>query len=611
VLLLNVSIITVFFVVLIILLVLAGAYFLFRIKPAAESESVSNCYENSYRYLSDAVIILNNEKKFVYLNPAAEAILGCKLRAMMGRKYQDAFSFKYLKTGRLLPEIIGGETPKSCECLLDTEMSQSYSIDLSYTPITGYAGENKSHSYLLVIKDITRQKLNELQLSNLKRYDSLTEMLKPKSFEAEVKHLLDNFHKYNSKHVLAYFSIDQFQSINDSIGYAGADSLIKTIGDVINKHIKRRIDIAGKLDGGEFVVVFRDDGLPLAIQKMKQILNAVEKCNYTSLGKQYPTTLSAGFVIIDDSTSTAARAISEAGFACKVARKHGGNQLYAYKAGNEEIRKLEGNLEWIIILKRAMQKNQFQMYAQPIQRLDEAEYNKPFYHFELLIRLFDEKGKLVPPDEFLPAAEYYSMMPKIDRWVVRNVMRQINKIPRQKPLPVFAINLSGQSLNDPRFLDFVVEEVKSSGVDPQMLCFEITEQVAVDDVSLVNQFISRLKTLGSKFSLDDFGTGVSGFSYLMSLDVDYLKIDGCFVKNIHTDEVSRSMVQSICQVGHTMDLEVIAEYVENHEIVEVLRDIGVDFGQGYHIQKPGPLADVISGFLYQGTENTLNRSSNN
>ncbi len=600
--LLNLPIASVFIVALLLLLVLAGVYILFSFKKRAEfCVPQSNCYENSYRPLSDAIIILNNEKKFVYLNPAAEEMLGCKLRSMMGRDYKDAFDFKHLVSGNFLPQIIGCNAEKTCECLLETVMNQSFSIDLKYSPFFRYENDKEDSGYLLVFRDITQQKLNESHLSSLTRHDSLTDMLNAKSFEIEIKHLIDNSHKYSSKHVLVYFSIDQFQNINDSIGYSGADNLIIALAEIIKKHVKK-FDIVGKVGGGEFAVVFRDDALPLAIKTTKAILKAVEGCNFTALGKQYPTTFSAGFVIIDGVTTSSARAITEASVACNVARKHGGNQLSAYRADNAEIKRLEGNLEWIVTLKKAIQEDLFQMYAQPIHLLDIAGYEKSFSHYELLIRLFDKNGNLIAPDEFLSAAEYYSMMPQIDRWVVKNVLGQISKMPNQHPLPVFAINLSGQSLNDPRFLDYVIEEVKTSGVNPQMLCFEITEQVAVEDLSLVNQFISSLKALGSKFSLDDFGTGVSGFSYLRALDVDYLKIDGSFVKNIDTDEVSRSMVQSISQVGHTMKLKVIAEYVENQNILDILREMGVDYGQGYHILRPGPLLEVAGHHLKSSAE---------
>ncbi len=584
---------------LVILLLLAGVYSLIKMKRQinlAENVQV-NCYEDSYRPLSDAIIILNNNNQFVYLNPAAEEMLGCKLRSMMGRVYGDAFEFKNFKTGRVLHNVIGSSVEKKCECLLATIMNQSFSVAVKYSPIRKYENGAEKTSYLIELKDITKRKAEESRISLLENYDSLTQMRKQKSFEAAIKNLIDNSYKYDLKHVLVFFSIDQFQNINESIGYSGADNLIKTIAETIKKYLKKGVDIVGRVGASEFSVVFRNDSLPAAVRTIEVILKAVENCNFTLLGREYPTTMSAGFVIIGDEVISPTKAISDASVACSVARKHGGNLLYAYKSENAEIKKLEGNLEWVGVLKKAMKENLFQMFAQPIHCLTEDEYKKPYSHYELLIRLFDAKGKPIAPYEFLSAAEYYSMMPAVDRWVVRNSLEQISKIPFQKPLPVFAINLSGQSLNDPRFLQYVLDEVENSGVNPEMLCFEITEQVAVEDISLVNQFIASLKSVGSQFSLDDFGTGISSYEYLRSLDVDYLKIDGGFVKNIDSDEVARSMVQSISQVGHTMGLKIIAEYVENEKILKILREMGVDYGQGYYILKPGPLNEVARHHL--------------
>lgn len=589
--------------VLVILLALVGLFVAMRIRWGSgfyrlEKPSQSSCYDDSYRPLIDAVIVLNSNKQFAYMNPSAEEMLGCKIRSVMGKPYEEVFLFMHFDArksdvgknkGRVMLNVIDSQAENACECSLAPIMKQSsISVSVKSTPILNYDDSDKS-SFLVVLRDITRQKADKSKMSLLENVDNLTGMRHPKSFEAAVKYLIENSHKYNSRRVLVFFSIDQFQDINDSIGYSGSDNLIKAISGEINKHIRQGIDIVGRVTGGEFAVVFLDHSLPAAIRTIEHILKAVENCNFTSLGREYPTTMSAGFVIVAQDTTSPARAISEASVACSVARKRGGNILYAYKAENAEIKKLEGNLEWIMILKKAMQEDLFQMYAQPIHALAAKEYVKNFSHYELLIRLFDRKGNPISPFEFLSAAEYYSMMPAIDRWVVRNSLKQISKIPDQKPLPVFAINLSGQSLNDPRFLEYVIDEVKSSNVDPKMLCFEITEQVALDDMSLVNQFVARLRLLGSQFSLDDFGTGMSSYSYLQSLDLDYLKIDGSFVKNMDSDDVSRMMVQSISQVGQSMGLKIIAEYVENEAILEILRDMGVDYGQGYHILKPGPL----------------------
>ncbi|HIO97134.1 MAG TPA: EAL domain-containing protein [Leucothrix sp.] len=559
-----------------------------------------NCHEDAYKLLPEAIVILNANNRFVYLNPAAEKMLSCKLRSVMGKSQDTIFEFLHLKTSKVLQGVLVGGKGKQeneRECLLQTKMNQTFPVKLNLIPLIVVNDSNEESHTLLVLKNIAEKKALQSKLSDLENYDGLTRMLNRRSFEASVKQLIDTAHKHNASHVLVYFSIDQFQVLNDTIGHAGGDSLITGVSNIVKDYINKSTDILGRMGGSTFSVVYRDQKLTGCIKDIESIINEVSEHKFMSAGKQYPVTVSAGFIIVDSQSTSPLRVISEATRACNLASKGGGNRLSAYIAENDKLQEQEGNLEWVMVLKNAIQNNLFEMYAQPIHKLEPEEYKKPFSHYELLIRLFDKDGNFISPDEFISAAEYYSMMPAIDRWVVHNVLQQLSKIPKQTPLPVFAINLSGQSLNDSRFLDYVFEEIKRSGVDPQMLCFEITEQVAVEDITLVNNFIAGLKELGSSFSLDDFGTGMSSYGFLRSLDVDYLKIDGSFVKHIATDEIAKAMVQSINQVGHTMNLKVIAEYVENAEIVASLQEMGIDYGQGYHISKPKPLKDMIKPHL--------------
>jgi len=558
--------------------------------------SGSDCYEEAYKLLPEVVLILNSQSKITYLNPVAEEMLGCKLRSVMGRDYRNVISLKNSKTNRTLHDALNNELmatreAKVQEYLLQTPNNQNFPVQLKLVAIQ--KNEESEIYSLLVLKNISELKGLESRLSILDTYDNLTGVLNRKSFDGEVKQLIESTHKHDSSHILSYFSIDQFQEINDSIGHSGSDALIKGIVKIIKENITETLDIVARVGGSEFCIVFCERKLASAVTSIESILKQVSNHEFISRGRQYPVSMSAGFVVINNKSTSSARALSEANRACNLASKRGGDRLCSYRSDDKEIQKLEGNFEWVLTLKKAIQENRFVMYAQPIHLLETNEYRKPYSHYELLLRLNDEQGNPISPDEFISAAEYYSMMPAIDRWVIQNVFKKISMVSNQEPLPVFAVNLSGQSLNDSVFLDFVLSEMKSSGVNPRMLCFEITEQVAVDDISLVNNFISKLKTLGSSFSLDDFGTGVSSFAYLKSLDVDYLKIDGSFVKNIATDKVSLGMVQSISQIGHTMNLKIIAEYVENKEILDILSEMGVDYGQGYHISRPGPLGAVI------------------
>jgi len=589
---------TIIFIALLLLGLVAVALFaysLFKKKKKETPDNSDHFQENAYKLLPEPIVILSNQNQITYLNLEAENMLDCKLRSVMGKPSSSVFRLLHRETRRAIQGILDDHNSSGSvkrECLLSTEDNQTYSIELNLINKNNHQ-DSSLNKKILGLKNITERKALESKLSNIETYDVLTRMLKKKSFDAEVKQLIDSAHKHNASHVLAYFSIDQFQVINDSIGYASGDNLIESMAEQVKNHVVKEIDIVGRMGRNEFAVVFCDRRLPHAIKSIQNILNSVSEYDFMSRGQKYAVTMSAGFVVVDVNTTSSTRAITEANIACNLASKHGGNRLFAYQADNADIQKLEGSLEWVIILKKALQENRFKMHAQAIHPLKLEEYKKPFHHYELLLRLTDERGNQISPDEFIAGAEYYSMMPTLDRWVIKNALMNISSIPEQTPLPVFAINLSGQSLNDPEFLSFVKAELRSSGANPAMLCFEITEQVAVEDLDSINDFMASLKALGCKFSLDDFGTGVSSFGYLRSLDVDYLKIDGSFVKHIVNDDVARTMVQSINQVGHTMNLQIIAEYVENEKIVEILRDIGVDYGQGYEIAKPKPLEDII------------------
>ena len=337
--------------------------------------------------------------------------------------------------------------------------------------------------------------------------------------------------------------------------------------------------------------------LVTAAKKMKAIRNVVADFQFNWNTRIFPVSMSGGFVVLKKDSNSSAKAMTESDIACRMARNHGGNRVVAYVADNIEMKQEQSNMEGVWNLKKAFKDNSFELFAQPIHPLGKGKFNLPFHHYELLIRMIGEDGKFVSPDEFIPVAEYFSMMPQLDRWVVHEAFSHISKVGYSELLPVFAINLSGQSLDEASFLDFVLSEIEAANVDPRMLCFEITEAVAVNDLTLATKFISTLRNLGSSFSLDDFGTGVSSYGYLTSLDVDYLKIDGIFVKDLMRDPIARNIVESVTQVGKSMSLKIIAEYVEDDKIIALLTKMGVDYGQGYGISKPRPLKEMIQPHL--------------
>jgi diguanylate cyclase (GGDEF)-like protein len=428
----------------------------------------------------------------------------------------------------------------------------------------------------------------------METHDTLTRLLNRRSFEYHLRVALNEARYQETRHVFCHLSLDQHRLINDSMGHNAGDALIVHIAEIVKQQLKAKDHYIMRLASNQFGILLKACIPSEGLRLMEHIRANIEDYEFVWGDVGHEVTVSIGFVLIFKHSSNTSRVYSAADAACRVAREKGGNQIQVYRPDDVNIQKQWGHIRWAGRVKQAFKDNNFRLFAQPIHRLEEKEYAKPYSHYEVLIRLYNEKGEQVSPQEFIPAAEYYSMMPQLDKWVIKEVLRFLKQITQKIPLPVFSVNLSGQSLDEEGFLKYVLNEIKAAEIRPQMLCFEITETAAITNLALASEFIATLKALGCSFALDDFGTGMSSFEYLKNLSVDYLKIDGSFVKDILLDDVQRTMVQSMNQVGHMMGVETIAEYVENEEIINVLREIGLDYGQGYGISRPMPLEEAVS-----------------
>lgn len=591
---------------------LLAVFFLFLKKQKRSSSSGSICSEQLaikegiLKMVPNPVVLLTGQYSLVYLNPAAEKLLDSPLRRNLGKPVSNLFQLFNTKTELPIKDYLDlGTTSSSVNqsklihCIVKYQQSINAWMNVTVQAIELHEDPMKSQ-YAIFLEDVTATRAVESQLNYMERHDSQTGLLNRKAFEAVLKASIDDAKKHGSSHVFMTLSIDQFKTINDTVGYAAGDSLITKVVSVLKQTVAREGDnIGGRLAGNDFGVLFKESTLFSAANKMKIIREEISAFQFNWNTRTFPVTLSGGFVVIKKDTSSAARVLTESDIACRTARNHGGNRVIAYRAESAEMRQEQSNMEGVWNLKKAFKNNSFELFAQPIHPLKESQFAKPFSHYELLIRMVGEDSKFVPPDEFIPVAEYYSMMPELDRWVVREAFKYIAQVEPVANPPVFAINLSGQSLDEASFRDFVLDELKSTGADASMICFEITEAVAVNDLTLATRFISTLKAEGSSFSLDDFGTGVSSYGYLQSLDVDYLKIDGIFVKDLMRDSIARNIVESVTQVGHSMGLKIIAEYVEDDKIISLLRKMGVDYGQGYGISKPKPLKEMIAPHVVQ------------
>jgi diguanylate cyclase (GGDEF)-like protein len=378
--------------------------------------------------------------------------------------------------------------------------------------------------------------------------------------------------------------LDQFKIINDTGGHVAGDELLRRIGQELAKQVRRQ-DTLARLGGDEFGVLLVDCSMQEAERVANALRRTIEDFRLAWKNEVFCIGVSVGVVPIRGHGQTISDVLSAADAACYSAKEQGRNRVHLYHEGDSELTRRHREMRWVKRLHSALEEDRFELVRQDIVAVGDTNSDKQRY--ELLLRMRDENGRIVQPGTFLPAAERYGLSEKIDRWVVREAFRELGKDEERLENLVFcSINLSGMSLSDESFLEFVIAQFAENGVQPEKICFEITETAAIANLSGATCFIEALGRLGCRFALDDFGSGLSSFAYLKRLAVDFLKIDGIFVKDIVDDSVDRELVRSINQIGHVMGKKTIAEFVESEAILSILRDMGVDYAQGYVFGKP-------------------------
>ncbi|MDA8384203.1 MAG: EAL domain-containing protein [Betaproteobacteria bacterium] len=427
------------------------------------------------------------------------------------------------------------------------------------------------------------------QLSWAAAHDALTGLANRREFEHRVAELIANARTLKKQHALLYLDLDQFKVVNDTCGHAAGDELLRQLSGILEARL-RTSDLLARLGGDEFGVLLEGCTLEAARQIAESLRSAVMAHRFVWHGKIFAVRASVGVAPItpDSELSTV---LSAADAACYIAKDEGRNQVYVY-AGEAEGGRRQGEMRWVQRVAQALEENRLCLYYQKIEPLVPTASSER--RFELLLRMKDGAGALVPPMAFLPAAERYNMMPAIDRWVARAAFEHLASRPSEAS-SIFSINLSGQSLGDKGLLEFLVSELRRTGIRPQALCFEITETAAIANLSRATAFIQALKGLGCRFALDDFGSGMSSFGYLKHLEVDCIKIDGCFVRGMARDRVDFATVEAINRIARVMGMKTVAEFVDDEAILESLRKIEVDYVQGYAIHVPEPLEGSAVG----------------
>ena len=454
--------------------------------------------------------------------------------------------------------------------------SQNFSVDFS----------NSDRNLL----DVMSKKASKIAQSH---FDPLTGLENSNSFELIVKDFLNQSRGTNVNHAIANVDIDRMAVVNDISGRVAGDQLIKQVGQKLAGMVRSR-DVVARIGSDKFGVLLENCDLPTAQIVMKKISHAVSSIDFEWEGKSHGVSISIGIAPVTAETQSVTSLMNAAETARNVSKERGRNTIYVLDLEDSSLLERKEQIRWVGQIQSALRDDRFMLYAQLIKPLL-AKTAKP--HYEILVRMQDDDGSIIPPGKFLPAAESFYLMSSIDYWVIGKTFSVLAEHIRQSGQTCqLSINLSGQSLNDPvGFAAYVGNKLEQHRLDATDICFEITESAAIANIDDARLFIDQVGAYGCQFSLDDFGTGLSSFSYLKNLKVNYLKIDGSFVRDIVTDQVSESMVAAINQVGHAMRLKTVAEFVENDEISQKLAEIGVDYGQGYGLGMPVPLPEILAG----------------
>jgi diguanylate cyclase (GGDEF)-like protein/PAS domain S-box-containing protein len=537
--------------------------------------------------IGDGVVTTDAECRVEYLNPVAELLTGWQLDDASGRPIDEIFRGFHEETcepleNPLAVAIRRNVSHKSVRptLLIRRDGNELY-IESTAAPIRSDAG--RVSGGVLVFHDVSESRELNRRLSYHASHDMLTGLVNRREFESRLERALKNARSREAQYALCYMDLDQFKIVNDSCGHSAGDAMLGQLGALLKSRIRWR-DTLARLGGDEFGVLLENCTVDEAIESAEHLLDSVREFRFVWEDRTFRVYASIGVVPLSPETASIAELLTAADSACAAAKEAGRNRIQVYQTNDIDLMRRRREMKWAARINTALEEARFELFRMKIEPLQEQNTGA---HYELLLRMKDEQGQMVTPDVFIHAAERYGITPQLDRWVIANAFRWlVSEADERKRLALCSINLSGQSLGDEQFLPFVIDQFDHSGLDPSKICFEITETAAIASFSQANRFIKSLKELGCKFALDDFGTGLSSFGYLKHFPVDYLKIDGSFVKEILHDPIDREMVRSINEIGHLTGKQTIAEWAENEEIVTMLRGIGVDFAQGYAIDKP-------------------------
>ncbi|MCK4705675.1 MAG: EAL domain-containing protein, partial [Gammaproteobacteria bacterium] len=541
------------------------------------------------RSIGDAVISTDENGNVRYLNPIAEKMIGWSTREIKGKPLRDYFHIINGLTRAPEPNPIDlclqekHVVGLNQNTILISKNGKEYGIEDSAAPICNHGGDAVG-AVMVFYKSDTMSSENNL-LSYHASHDSLTRLINRREYERRLTELLIRSKASGEQHVLCYLDLDQFKIVNDTCGHMAGDKMLRQVTYLFQEKV-REVDVLARLGGDEFGLLLENCALNDAVHIAEELRKELKKFHFVWEDKMFDISVSIGVVPITADSASTAEILSNADAACFAAKDKGRNCIQVYEPGNIDLALRHGEMQWVSRITEALRENRFTLYSQSIMPLNDSAQK----HVELLIRMLDKDGEVIAPMAFIPAAERYNLMQDIDHWVIRSSFSEIDKLSRNDGADnvVFNINISGASLGQKSLPIYIRSLLEKYDISPSNICFEITETAAISNFEQAMKLMKNLREIGFLFALDDFGSGLSSFSYLKNMPVDFLKIDGQLIEGIESDPIAYGMVEAIHKVGQIMGIKTIAEYVSDETILAKLRLLGVDYVQGYAISKPQP-----------------------
>ena len=546
--------------------------------------------------IAEAIVTTDTAGRIEYVNPAAELLLGTAASLAIGRTIEQLLGLVDDHEGRNLSDpvlraVATGQpvTLGRRAVTVSRQDGSERAVEVSAAPLRD--AERKTVGAVLLLHDVTELRGMARQMSYQATHDALTGLVNRREFERRVQEAVDTARRGDGTHVLSFIDLDRFKAVNDSSGHLAGDALLREIAKLLREAV-RDSDTVARLGGDEFGLLLVGCPLDKAHQIAHDVCRAIGEYRFIWKEKVFNVGASIGLLELGRESGTVEESLAAADSACYVAKAQGSGNVSVYSARDESVARHSGDIQWLQKLQAALRDETFELYQQPIVPAMLASSDGPA--MEILLRLRDEDGRLWQPGDFLAAAERYRLMPNIDRWVVKSTILMLGSgalsVPRSRCI---SLNVSGQTLGDLGFLEFVVDCLDRSSVAPSQLCFEMTEAAAIANLEHARRFASVLHGMGCRFALDDFGSGIGSFSNLKNLPLDYLKIDHSFTRNLARDTVNQAMITAMIKLARTLNFQVIAEGVEDNAALDYVRRMGVDFVQGNVIAKAKPLSSAV------------------